>query len=107
MSATATIAPTGPGVAGEPLLQVRDLTVGFRTEDGPVSAVDHVSFDARAGELLAVVGEAGCGQRVAAMARTGLLPRNATVTGSVQLGGVELVGASEDRLRTVRGKEIA
>jgi peptide/nickel transport system ATP-binding protein len=104
---------TGPepdvrhALAGEPLLQVRDLTVGFRTEDGRVSAVDQVSFDARAGELLAVVGESGCGKSVAAMALSGLLPRNATVTGSVLLDNKELVGASADALRAVRGKDIA
>jgi peptide/nickel transport system ATP-binding protein len=109
MSTTArgveTIAELVP--TGQPLLQVRDLTVGFRTEDGAVSAVDRVSFDARAGELLAVVGESGCGKSVAAMALTGLLPRNARVSGSVRLEGTELVGASEASLRSVRGKEVA
>jgi peptide/nickel transport system ATP-binding protein len=94
-------------VPGEPLLQVRDLTVDFRTEDGNVSAVDGLSFDARAGELLAVVGESGCGKSVAAMALSGLLPRNAKVTGSVRLDGAELVGASDATLRSVRGKDIA
>jgi peptide/nickel transport system ATP-binding protein len=105
--ATGAAADLLSGDAEEPLLRVRDLTVGFRTEDGPVSAVDHVSFDARAGELLAVVGESGCGKSVAAMALSGLLARNATVSGSVRLGGRELVGASPDQLRAVRGKEIA
>ena len=92
---------------GDPLLQVRELSVCFRTEDGPLSAVDDVSFDARAGELLAVVGESGCGKSVTAMAVTGLLPGSATVTGSVLLGGEELVGADKTTLRRVRGREIA
>src|SRR3954471_3217274 len=95
-----------PG-AGEPLLQVRDLSVRFRTEDGRLSAVDGVSFDAHAGELLAVVGESGCGKSVTAMALSGLLPRSATVTGSVKLGGVELVGADAGTLRRARGGQIA
>ena len=60
-------------------------TAGCRRSTG-------VSFDARAGELLAVVGESGCGKSVAAMALSGLLPRNARVTGSVRLDGAELVG---------------
>jgi peptide/nickel transport system ATP-binding protein len=94
-------------LAGEPLLQVRDLSVRFRTEDGPLSAVDGVSFDAHGGELLAVVGESGCGKSVTAMALSGLLPRSATVTGSVRLGGVELVGAEPATLRAARGREIA
>jgi peptide/nickel transport system ATP-binding protein len=106
-SAGAAAAAQASPRSGEPLLQVRDLTVGFRTEDGRISAVDQVSFDARAGELLAVVGESGCGKSVAAMALSGLLPRNATVTGSVRLDGAELVGASAEQLRAVRGKEIA
>jgi peptide/nickel transport system ATP-binding protein len=100
-----------PGLAaprtGEPLLQVSDLSVRFRTEDGTVSAVDQVSFEARAGELLAVVGESGCGKSVMSMALSGLLPSNARVTGSVQLDGMELVGAPDERLRSLRGKEIA
>jgi oligopeptide/dipeptide ABC transporter ATP-binding protein len=91
----------------EPLLQVRDLSVRFRTEDGRLSAVDGVSFDAHAGELLAVVGESGCGKSVTAMALSGLLPRSATVTGSVRLGGVELVGADTATLRRARGSQIA
>jgi peptide/nickel transport system ATP-binding protein len=91
----------------EPLLDVRDLSVTFRTEDGPVSAVDGVSLTARAGEVLAVVGESGCGKSVMAMALSGLLPRTATVTGSVSLDGRQLVGADPDLLRQVRGKEIA
>ena len=92
---------------GEPLLQVRDLSVRFRTEDGTLSAVDGVSFDARAGELLAVVGESGCGKSVTAMALSGLLPGSATVTGSVRLDGVELVGAGAATLRQARGGKIA
>jgi peptide/nickel transport system ATP-binding protein len=92
---------------GEALLQVRGLSVEFGVEDGLVSAVDGVSFDARAGELLAIVGESGCGKSVTAMALSGLLPRNARVSGSVRLDGAELVDASDAKLRSVRGKDIA
>jgi peptide/nickel transport system ATP-binding protein len=91
----------------EALLQVRDLSVEFGVEDGKVSAVDAVSFDARAGELLAIVGESGCGKSVTAMALSGLLPSNARVSGSVRLDGAELVDASDAKLRSVRGKDIA
>jgi peptide/nickel transport system ATP-binding protein len=94
-------------LAGGPLLQVRDLSVRFRTEDGRLSAVDGVSFDAHAGELLAIVGESGCGKSVTAMALSGLLPGSATVTGSVRLDGVELVGADATTLRRARGGKIA
>jgi peptide/nickel transport system ATP-binding protein len=108
MTITATdLDPWQPGGSGTPLLRVRDLSVDFRTEDGHVCAVDQVSLEARAGELLAVVGESGCGKSVMAMALSGLLPRNATVTGSVELAGRQLVGASPAELRRVRGSRIA
>jgi peptide/nickel transport system ATP-binding protein len=89
------------------LLEVSGLTVGFRTEDGPVLAVDTASFTVDEREVLALVGESGCGKSVTAMALTGLLPHNADVSGSVRLDGKELVGESESRLTRVRGREIA
>ena len=95
---------TAPAV---PVLSVRDLRVTFRTDDGPVSAVDGVTFDVAPGEVLAVVGESGCGKSVTAMSIAGLLPSSAAVTGSVRLRGNELVGAPEPVLREVRGNEVA
>jgi peptide/nickel transport system ATP-binding protein len=89
------------------LLEVDGLTVRFRTEDGPVLAVDTASFTVAEREVLALVGESGCGKSVTAMALTGLLPPNAQVTGSVRLAGQELVGQSENRLTRVRGREVA
>ena len=64
-----------------------DLSVTFRTEDGLLSAVDRVSLEVGDGEVLAVVGESGCGKSVTAMSLAGLLPRTATVDGSVKLDG--------------------
>jgi peptide/nickel transport system ATP-binding protein len=90
-----------------PLLSVRDLTVRFRTEDGPVLAVDTASFDVAAREVLALVGESGCGKSVTAMALTGLLPPNATLRGSVTFDGRHLLGIGERALREVRGRDIA
>jgi oligopeptide/dipeptide ABC transporter ATP-binding protein len=66
-----------------------------------------VSFDVRAGEVLAVVGESGCGKSVTAMALTGLLPPSARVTGRAELDGVDLAGAPGSTLRRVRGTEVA
>src|SRR5207247_2575806 len=90
--------------AGEPtvtLLSVADLTVRFRTEDGPVLAVDAASFDLAAEEVLALVGESGCGKSVTALALTRLLPRNATVAGTVTFDGTELLTQPESALRDV------
>jgi peptide/nickel transport system ATP-binding protein len=89
------------------LLTVRDLSVRFRTEDGPVLAVDGISFELAEREILAIVGESGCGKSVTAMALTRLLPRNASVTGGVRLGGRALLELPESDLRDVRGRDVA
>ncbi|MFI6088016.1 ABC transporter ATP-binding protein [Streptomyces sp. NPDC051218] len=90
-----------------PVLSVRDLSVSFRSDTRTVHAVDHLSYDVAAGEVLAVVGESGCGKSVTAMAVMGLLPPTAHVEGSIRLGGAEIAGASEKELGRVRGKDIA
>ncbi|MDP9436011.1 MAG: ABC transporter ATP-binding protein [Actinomycetota bacterium] len=92
---------------GEPLLVVDDLRVRFATEDGPVHAVNGVSFTLGAGEILAIVGESGCGKSVTAMAIPGLLPPTATVEGSIRLAGTDLLTLSQRELRAVRGKEVS
>jgi len=92
----------------EPLLSVNHLKVDFRTEEGTVHAVDDVSFELRPGEVLAVVGESGSGKSVTAMTLMGLTRSpNASFGGSATLKGTELIGAPEDTLRRVRGKQIA
>ncbi|MGW8886200.1 ABC transporter ATP-binding protein [Streptomyces sp. NPDC055749] len=91
----------------EPVLSVRDLAVSFRSDTRTVHAVDGVSFDLARGEVLAVVGESGCGKSVTSMAVMGLLPPTARVGGSIRLAGRELAGASEKELQKVRGKDIA
>jgi peptide/nickel transport system ATP-binding protein len=95
-------------VRGEQLLDVRDLKVAFATEEGVVQAVDGVSFTLAGGEVLAVVGESGCGKSVTAMTLMGLTRSpNARFEGTADFKGVDLIGAGEDQLRRVRGAEIA
>ncbi|MFM7208730.1 MAG: ATP-binding cassette domain-containing protein [Verrucomicrobiota bacterium] len=93
----------------EPLLQVRDLGVTFRSGSRTTVAATGVSFDLRAGEVLAVVGESGSGKSVSSLALTGLLPPSPAceVTGSARLEGRELIGLPEDALTGVRGRRIA
>ena len=92
----------------QPLLSVEDLHVSFATEEGIVKAVDGVSFELRAGEVLAVVGESGSGKSVTAMTLMGLTRSpNARFEGTARFKGTELIGASEDDLRQLRGAEIA
>jgi peptide/nickel transport system ATP-binding protein len=81
--------------------------VRFDTEDATVLAVDAISFDVAERELVALVGESGCGKSVTAMALTGLLPRNAAVTGAIGFDGQDLARLSEGRLREIRGRDIA
>jgi oligopeptide/dipeptide ABC transporter ATP-binding protein len=95
-------------VSPQPLLSVRDLRVGFTTEAGRLQAVDGVSFELAAGEVLAIVGESGSGKSVTAQTILGLTRSpNAMIEGSVSLRGAELLDADEAELRRVRGAEIA
>jgi peptide/nickel transport system ATP-binding protein len=90
------------------LLEVQDLSIRFRTDDGPVQAVDTVSFFLRRQEILAIVGESGCGKSVTALAIMGLLPPAADVaSGSIALDGVELTTLSAAQMREVRGKDVS
>ncbi|WP_081793269.1 dipeptide ABC transporter ATP-binding protein [Intrasporangium chromatireducens] len=93
-------------------LSLTDLSVSFRTDSGPVRAVDHVSFDVAPGEVVAVVGESGSGKSVSSRAVLGLLPASASVSGSATLSTdsaapEELIGAPYRTLRAVRGDEVS
>jgi peptide/nickel transport system ATP-binding protein len=89
------------------LLDVRDLSVRFDTDDGHVHAVDSLSFTLDEREVLGVVGESGCGKSVSVMSLLRLLPPTAHVTGSAEFDGVDLLSAPLSRVRRVRGREIA
>ncbi len=94
--------------AGVGLLHVEELKVSFNTDDGVLRAVDGVSFDVAAGEVVAIVGESGSGKSVSGMTLMGLTRSpNTTVEGIATLSGMDLLGASEDELRKVRGNDIA
>ena len=86
------------------VLEIRDLRVTFHTPLGPLTAVRGVDLDVHAGEMTAVVGESGSGKSVSFLAAMGLLPKSATVEGSVVLNGEQLVGASPKKMRSVRGR---
>ncbi|WP_059017373.1 ABC transporter ATP-binding protein [Mycobacterium sp. M26] len=90
----------------EPLLEVRGLTVGFPTDADDLRAVRGLSYQVAPREVVAMVGESGSGKSAAAMAVIGLLPEYAEVTGSVRLGGRELLGLSDAEMSQIRGKRI-
>jgi oligopeptide/dipeptide ABC transporter ATP-binding protein len=89
------------------LLTVDDLRTTFRTDDGPVGAVDGVSLSVDAGQVLGIVGESGCGKSALSLSIMGLLPKSATITGSIRLGEQELVGLAGSELRQLRGDDMA
>jgi len=93
----------------EPLLEVRDLRVGFQTDHGLLVAVDDVDFTLDRGRMLGLVGESGCGKSVTARAIMRLLeqPSGRILKGEVRLEGRDLLPLPLEAMRKVRGKEIA
>src|SRR5215472_4560804 len=89
-------------------LDVRDLRIHFPTDDGIVHSVDGISFKLERGRTLGIVGESGSGKSVTSLGILGLHNRsNAQVNGEIWLDGQELVGASPDAVRRLRGKKMA
>jgi oligopeptide/dipeptide ABC transporter ATP-binding protein len=93
--------------ADPPLLAVEGLSVQFATDDGPLHAVDGVSFRVDDHEVVGMVGESGSGKTVTALAILGLLPKRARIAGSVRLRGAELLGKPERELERLRGETVA
>ncbi|MEM6372235.1 MAG: ABC transporter ATP-binding protein [Pseudomonadota bacterium] len=89
------------------LLNVTDLTVGFRQDGHSTQAVRGVSFSVDRGETVALVGESGSGKSVSALSTVSLLGDSAEVAGSVTYDGQQMIGASESLLRKVRGNDIS
>jgi peptide/nickel transport system ATP-binding protein len=91
----------------EPVLSVRDLKVGFPTRRGTLVAVDGVSFDIAAGEVLGVVGESGAGKSLTGAAVIGLIePPGRIMAGTVQLSGRRIDNLAPEEMRKVRGRRI-
>ncbi len=92
-----------------PLLAVRNLRTEFSGDDGTFAAVEDVSFDLEAGEVIGIVGESGSGKSVTALSILGLIPDppGRITRGSITFDGQELLGLSERRMRRIRGADIA
>lgn len=93
----------------EDLLKVSDLVIQFKTKKGTLTAVDHVNFSVKKGEILGLVGESGCGKSVTSMQILGLNPKENTQVpeGEIIFEGRDLLKLSQKELRTVRGEEIS
>lgn len=99
-------APSQSGVA--PLLSVRDLEVEYRTQRGPVKAVDHVSFDIFPNEVLGLAGESGCGKSTIAHAVTRLLHPPAYITGGkVMFRDTDILQMDTETLRDFRWRHLS
>jgi peptide/nickel transport system ATP-binding protein len=109
-----------PGLAAEPritatsrepssrFLEVRDLKVHFPTDDGLVKSVDGLSFQLDRGRTLGIVGESGSGKSVTSLSIMGLHQRGSVrMSGEIWLDGQEILSASPERVRLLRGKKMA
>ncbi|MFC7398979.1 dipeptide ABC transporter ATP-binding protein [Chelatococcus sp. GCM10030263] len=100
--------PTEPAPSASPALEVENLRTEFFTDDGVVAAVDGVSFTVAPGEALGIVGESGSGKSVTALSLMQLLDEPARITaGEVRFQGKDLLAASPEELRTLRGDRMA
>ena len=100
----AAAAPQGPRA----FLDIRDLRIHFPTDDGLVKAVDGLTFSLEKGRTLGIVGESGSGKSVTSLGILGLHKgTRAQISGEIWLGGDELVSASKEQVRALRGERMA
>ena len=89
------------------MLKIKNLKTRFNTYDGVVKALEGVNLEVKEGEIFGIVGETGCGKSVTGYSLMQLLPRTAeVVAGEIILDGEEITGASDSRMRQIRGGKI-
>ena len=92
----------------EKFLEVKDLKIGFPTDDGVVQSVGGLSFSLERGKTLGIVGESGSGKSVTSLGIMGIYNhRNSQISGEIWLDGKELIGASPEHVRGLRGNQMA
>lgn len=93
----------------ETILEIKDLCVEFKTVEGTVQAVDHLSYTLHKGEKLGIVGESGSGKSVSSLGMMQLIPNppGKITGGEILYKGQDLVKASEREMQKIRGNEIS
>src|SRR6476469_6175638 len=87
-------------MSARPLLEVRDLRIGFATDSGVARVLDGVNLSVDRGRIMGLVGESGCGKTTLARAVLGILPPNArTEAGTIRFDGLDLLGMERGRIR--------
>jgi oligopeptide/dipeptide ABC transporter ATP-binding protein len=93
---------------GEPVLQVRDLRTQFFDKKTVLKAVDGVSFDLHAGEVLGIVGESGCGKTTLALSMLNLIPHPGSIeSGQILFKGRDVLRMSDAEMRDLRGRDVS
>lgn len=92
----------------ESILNIENLHVHTKTPQGTISLVQEIAFEVKRGQIVGLIGESGCGKTVTSMSILNMLDRKTTeVTGSITLQGRELIGLSEQHMRSIRGKDLS
>jgi peptide/nickel transport system ATP-binding protein len=91
----------------KPILSVRRLSVTFRAAEGPARAVDEAAFSLYSEEILALIGETGCGKSVIAQALAGLTPQSASISGEIIFKNRNILTAGEKELEDIRRRDLA
>ena len=95
-------------MTNEKLVDISDLRVWFDTDQGEMTAVDHISFHVNQGEILGIVGESGCGKSITSLALMGLLPKNAYASAEkINFEGENLIEKDAKYMRGLRGDRLS
>lgn len=91
----------------EPVLDIKNLKLGFKTDDGFIQVVNGLDFDIEKGETLGLVGESGCGKSVTSLSVMNLLPDSSNITGDISFLGENLLDKKEKEMEKIRGDKIS
>src|SRR5680860_357568 len=95
------------GYSVKPILEIKELKIGFTTDEAFIQAVDGVSLQINEGETLGLVGESGCGKSVTALSMMRLLSEKTTISGEIYFMGEDILAKSEKEMEKIRGDKVS